>query len=249
MQYRIIWNSISTSQKIRKVEGDKWFRVGCHLTYTWLLPWTDDDGRMRGEPDWIRVNVLPYEGFTDKEVEKMLLELSRVNLIVWYEVDGEKFIEIINNKQNIRKDRYKVSVFPCQPDVNQMSDDGLTAGYGSVFVTGNGNGNGNGVGNKRKEKREKEVFGEFKNVKLMPEQYEKLKTKFGVKEADERIESLSEYIQAKGDKYKDHYATILMWDRKNGKEGSGHKQSDKIPPALQDWYDQKRREKNESDTI
>jgi hypothetical protein len=78
----------------------------------------------------------------------------------------------------------------------------------------------------------------------MPEEYEKLKTTFREKEADEKIERLSEYIKAKGDKYKDHYATILMWDRKNGKEGSGHKQSDKTSPALQAWYDQQDKERD-----
>lgn len=60
--------------------------------------------------------------------------------------------------------------------------------------------------------KEKKTFGEFKNVFLTEEQYQKLKGKFY--DVDDRIETLSAYIASKGAKYKDHYATILTWARK-----------------------------------
>ena len=132
-QYRLLWSSISTSRKIRCVRGDKWFRVGCHLVYSWLIPWTDDDGRLRGEPLWILANILPNEGLTVDEIGSMLFELGRVGLIQWYEVDGERFIQVIDNEnhQLIRKDRYKASTYPecngnatiCQPSDNQVTDE------------------------------------------------------------------------------------------------------------------------------
>lgn len=59
------------------------------------------------------------------------------------------------------------------------------------------------------------IYGEFKNVFLTDEQYQKLKDKFY--NADERIETLSAYIASKGVKYKNHYATILTWARKENK--------------------------------
>lgn len=131
-QYRLLWSSISTSRKIRCVQGDKWFRVGCHLVYSWLIPWTDDDGRLRGEPLWILANILPNEGLTVEEIGAMLFELGRVGLIQWYEVDGERFIQVLDNEnhQLIRKDRYKASTYPtcngnatiCQPYDNQVTD-------------------------------------------------------------------------------------------------------------------------------
>lgn len=62
-------------------------------------------------------------------------------------------------------------------------------------------------------------FGQFVNVKLSEEEYQKLKTEFGDQEAAERIDRLSEYIASKGVKYKSHYATILAWARKEGKHG------------------------------
>lgn len=131
-QYRLLWSSISTSRKIRCVQGDKWFRVGCHLVYSWLIPWTDDDGRLRGEPLWILANILPNEGLSVDEIGSMLSELGRVGLIQWYEVDGERFIQVLDNEnhQLIRKDRYKASTYPscngnatiCQPTDNQTTD-------------------------------------------------------------------------------------------------------------------------------
>lgn len=113
-QFRLLWNGISKSQKIRSVQGDDRFRLGCHLVYTWLLPWCDDDGRMPGEPLTILANVVPHEGISLPDIEKILLELDRVELIRWYSSNGDKFIQIINWKehQRIRKDRYKASIYP-----------------------------------------------------------------------------------------------------------------------------------------
>lgn len=55
-------------------------------------------------------------------------------------------------------------------------------------------------------------YGEFQNVKLSDEEFEKLKNRFH--DYQKRIENLSYYIKSKGDKYKNHYATILNWARK-----------------------------------
>lgn len=63
----------------------------------------------------------------------------------------------------------------------------------------------------------KDIYGEFKNVRLKKEEFEKLKTKFPNDYMD-RIESLSEYMRSKGKTYKDHYATILSWARKEERD-------------------------------
>ena len=61
------------------------------------------------------------------------------------------------------------------------------------------------------DKKKKNVYGEFKNVKLTDDEYKKLEEKGLLKE----IENLDSYIESKGAKYKNHYATILVWDKKN----------------------------------
>jgi len=68
-----------------------------------------------------------------------------------------------------------------------------------------------------KKENKKNIYGEFKNVRLTDEEFEKLKIKFGESGTNQRIESLSEYMESKGKKYASHYATILTWERKNEK--------------------------------
>lgn len=71
-------------------------------------------------------------------------------------------------------------------------------------------GNNNKINN-NKNNNKYNIYGEFKNVKLTDDEYNKLKEK----ELLPYIEKLSSYIASKGKKYKSHYATILTWSRKN----------------------------------
>lgn len=57
----------------------------------------------------------------------------------------------------------------------------------------------------------KREYGEFKNVLLTDDEYKKLEEK----NALSQIENLSSYMASIGKKYKDHYATILNWDRRD----------------------------------
>lgn len=59
----------------------------------------------------------------------------------------------------------------------------------------------------KKEEKELKKYGEFQNVKLTDEQFNKLKAIYNSK-IDEAIEILSNYLAAKGDKYKNHYAVL-----------------------------------------
>ena len=70
--------------------------------------------------------------------------------------------------------------------------------------------------------KEKNKYGQFNNVLLSENEYEKLKVKFGAS-LPERIERLSEGIASKGYKYKSHYAAILTWERKEKTGANGQK--------------------------
>ncbi|WP_165620558.1 replisome organizer [Streptococcus equi] len=54
------------------------------------------------------------------------------------------------------------------------------------------------------------LYGEYKNVRLTDEEYQKLKDKLK-SHTDMMIEKLSRYLKSKGTDYKDHYVTILNW--------------------------------------
>ena len=64
---------------------------------------------------------------------------------------------------------------------------------------------------------QKHKYGEYKNVLLTDEEYEKLQNEFP-NDYEERIERLSSYIASKGAKYKNHLATIRNWARKDNNE-------------------------------
>lgn len=86
------------------------------LLYTWMIPHTDDFGRMTGSPAKVRALVVPMGEETISEVEQALREMSNRGLIQWYEVDGERFVQIINfdeHQQGLHK-RTK-SKFPDPP--------------------------------------------------------------------------------------------------------------------------------------
>ena len=66
----------------------------------------------------------------------------------------------------------------------------------------------------------KEKYGEFQNVFLTTDEFQKLKSKFG-NSAEEYIEKLSSYVASSGKKYKSHYATILNWAQKDNQSSGG----------------------------
>ena len=59
-----------------------------------------------------------------------------------------------------------------------------------------------------KVKLNKNKYGEFQNVLLTDEEYEKIKDKLDI------VEELSGYIASTGKRYSSHYATILNWNRR-----------------------------------
>ena len=74
----------------------------------------------------------------------------------------------------------------------------------------------------RAKKSPKRKFGSAQNVLLTDDEYAKLKARF--LDADERIENLSLGIASKGYKYKDHYATILNWARRDAEKQTAQPQ-------------------------
>ena len=85
----------------------------------------------------------------------------------------------------------------------------------------------------------KHTFGEQKNVLLTDDEYHRLMIQFPY-DYRERIENLSDYIAATGKRYKNHYATIRMWNRmermKNNKNPSESIKNDKnLAESVKDY--------------
>lgn len=93
---------------------------------------------------------------------------------------------------------------------------------------------------KRREEKREEIeksnrYGEFQNVLLSDDEYQKIVERFPMDYQD-RIEEVSVYVKQTGRKYKSHYATILAWARKNSKNNSGSsKEPNGITDDIQEW--------------
>ncbi len=81
-----------------------------------------------------------------------------------------------------------------------------------------------------KEKKEtstkiiqREKYGEFKNVPLSIEEYNKLLGKWGRSFVDDLIESMSSWLKSNGKTYKNYYAALSNWGKKEMKSGNNKK--------------------------
>lgn len=115
-----------------------------------------------------------------------------------------------------------IAVYEDIQELQELTDRVYIGYLDSGYPTseGEGKGEGGGKGEDVFIKKDKKIFGEFKNVKLTDEEYLKIIEQFTTQGALDRIKNLSQYLASKGDKYKSHYATILTWASKEGKQAS-----------------------------
>lgn len=66
------------------------------LLFTWIIPHTDDFGRLAGSPAKVKALVVPMLDKSIRDVSESLKRLQDQGLILWYEVEGEKVIQVIN---------------------------------------------------------------------------------------------------------------------------------------------------------
>lgn len=88
---RMVSKSISISEKVNLLPD-----MFDMLLFTWLIPHTDDFGRLTGSPAKVKALVVPMLDKSIKDVDRSLTELHKADLIEWYEIDGNKYIQIVN---------------------------------------------------------------------------------------------------------------------------------------------------------
>ena len=107
---RMLHKTISTSSQVNKLS------LPARLLFTWAIAHADDDGRLRGDPEYIKATVVPMVRWSFKKIERYLEEMYQIGLIyLWTNPKtSEWFVEFINWKkyQSIKSDRYKPSYLP-----------------------------------------------------------------------------------------------------------------------------------------
>ena len=216
MPNRFLKESIKRSPQIDKLS---WFE---EVLFYRLIVTADDYGRYYANPVILRNDLFPTkDSITKKSIEDALAKLSAVNLLTIYEVDGEKFLSLTTWREH-QTVRAVKSKFPtpenickqmfssaCNSQTNENKCDRIRIRNSYSYSE-----------RENAPAHEKKAYGEFSNVYLTDEEYTALKEK--APDADARIEEFSAKLKAKGYKYENHYAAIVLWiaqDKEKTKQG------------------------------
>ena len=78
-----------------------------------IIAHADDQGRIRGHPQWLRSRIFPYDNFTADEIEQDIQAISSVNdTVLVYEVEGKRYIQLQNWWEYQSLSWAKISDFP-----------------------------------------------------------------------------------------------------------------------------------------
>lgn len=127
---RMLSKSISCSLQVDNLP------IEAQLLFTWMIPHTDDEGRMSGYLKEIKGKVVPMKDWDLEKIDGYLKLMHEEGLIVLWDNDGSPIIEFPgwNRHQKIRKDRFTPSEFPSilgKPTDNQSDTDGKPSNYQS----------------------------------------------------------------------------------------------------------------------
>jgi len=123
---RMLHKKISISQQVNKLS------INARLLFTWLIAHADDEGRLRGEANYIRASVVPLTNWSSNVVEKYLVEMSDLGLIYRWQEGDECLIEFVKwgEYQKIPPSKSKQSQYPPYPQNidNALTDEKLLEG-------------------------------------------------------------------------------------------------------------------------
>lgn len=89
---RMLHRVIVKSKKFLSLKSDS-----ARLLYLLMLPFTDSNGRLEGDPDLVNSTIYPRRNdLDDAAIAELLSELRDAGLILWYQADGDWIIEIVN---------------------------------------------------------------------------------------------------------------------------------------------------------
>ena len=118
---------VARSNKIACLSSDT-----ARMIYSWLIPYTDVEGRMEADPRLLKADIAPLlDHVTAEVINNVLLELHKIGLIILYLSDDEskQYLQITkfeDNQKNLRKDREAPSRIPgpTPAKVRQKSGEG-----------------------------------------------------------------------------------------------------------------------------
>jgi len=113
---RFISKSITTDREINLLSSDT-----CRLAFTWLLTFTDCEGRVTGEPDLLVSALFPRRhDVTSASLEAFIQEWAACGFVVWFLApDGDRYLQFLNfakHQLGLRKNKEPASSIPNPAD-------------------------------------------------------------------------------------------------------------------------------------
>lgn len=94
---RMVSKALSTSQKFARLNTVAGKRAEfCQLLFPLLVAHADDYGRQSGDTFTVKHAVVPTSPRKEADVAFALQCLHDVGLVVWYEIEGRKYLEIVD---------------------------------------------------------------------------------------------------------------------------------------------------------
>lgn len=150
---------------------------------------------------------------SDKFLKALRKEIKGIKCEVF-----KQYYECLVNGEDTVSIRYPYCIDTSITNTNTITNAYTISHTGAVEPIGS---NEDVTPTLRKKKPVKHKHGEYNNVLLTDEEYQKLQDMFP--DLQERIERLSEYVASTGKSYKSHYATIRAWARKDKKPQESRK--------------------------
>lgn len=182
--------------------------VSSQLLYFHLNMEADDDGFVANPKRIIKITNVSDDDLKILLAKRFLLAFESGVVVIkhW----------LLHNA--VRKDMYKETQYLDEKKALQIKDNGVYTDLRNGLVTDSLHRlDKDRLDKDRLEQNitvSKDTYGEFKNVKLFKEEYDKLITTFSEKNTLILIEELSGYIASKRKNYASHYATLLNWGRR-----------------------------------
>jgi len=107
---RMLKKNVSTSRRLPELKSDT-----CRLLYTWMIPHLDIKGRFSANPYIVKGSVVPrLKHITIKRIEDCLLDMHEKDVILLYEIDEDKYLELKNfeKHQSLKPEREAKSEIP-----------------------------------------------------------------------------------------------------------------------------------------
>ena len=221
MPNRILKDSILVSKKVGGL-SDFQFRM-----WAYLIVYADDYGRAPADPELIKGQVYTRrKGVTEAQIKDGLTALANAGMIEIYEVDGDAYLCFPNweDHQRIQAKRPKYPAPPESPCVTvshgespcvTVSDRESPPKSESEYES-ESNTRENAPAREGADRGVLKKYGSLQNVLLSEKEHADLLSRFS--DAESRIELFGAKLAAKGYKYDNHYAAILLWYQQDKKE-------------------------------